>query len=243
MFSKIFKKRESVPKEKGEPVSEKKVEKKTEKTDKCKRNNTVNYFDPVKIWPNKNIAARFWCYTCGFLLIVLVAYVFADKFKIANRQSVAILAPNGDIQVARLMNYKDAGPLHDFCARYAADALLSRNPNGFDDPEGLKQIYTNYMYKEIIKQSAQARKLFKEKDIHQKCEITDSHDYKRSSGYVLARVVGQLIRTGHYKGQTFTDSYDFTLDVKLQRNYDWQSNFIYPYNASWVNLEMTRKEA
>jgi hypothetical protein len=230
----MFEKKENI-----EPEENKQVNISSDKTVKKKpKKKLYSRISAVSVFPNTNIAAKFWFRAFIVLFAVFLTVQLIQKFQIANKQSVAIMTSNGRVYVAPLIDYNEATPMHEMVAKYAAWALLNRNPNGFDEPKLLKQIYAEPLYRQVLAESRKSSTKFLNRDIHQKCEITHIIGLRKSQGYVMVKVVGQLIRTGRFQGQAFNDGFDFELDLKLIRNPDLGSNMRLPYIVDWLSINL-----
>lgn len=193
--------------------------------------------NPITMFPNNLIAARFWCYAFFIMLFIALIEPIPYFVMINNRQTVAIVDASGQTILAPATSWYDATSVHEFIANLAAKALLNRNPNGFDEPDLLKQVYLKPMYKIIMEQQQKIAEKFKSRDIHQKCEIMKVDMLQKSEDFIMARIKGQLIRSGVYQGQSYNEGFKFILDLKLVRNPRLGYNQRLPYAVSWFSIE------
>ena len=167
---------------------------------------------------------------CGFA--VAAPYLTISAMK--QKEKVVILDPGGTLIYSPLLGFEEAGNLHAYHVRLACLALLQRNPVGPDLPDLLKRIYLEDPARkraaEIYK--AQNRE-FKEKQIHQKVEVTkidilDTRKIKDGAGKsyeaVSVKAEGNLVRTGTIKGMEFREPSKFQIDFLFIRNPDLLGN-------------------
>jgi len=177
---------------------------------------------------NNIIAARFWMglaiLACGFAAAAPYLTIAAMK----QKEKVVILDPGGTLIYAPLLGFEEAGGLHAYHVRLACLALLQRNPVGPDLPDLLKRLY---LEEPARKKAATLYKSqnpeFKEKQIHQKVEVTkidilDTRKVSDGAGKsyeaVNVRVEGNLIRTGTLKSMEFREPAKFQIEFLFIRN-------------------------
>jgi len=183
---------------------------------------------------NNLIAARFWMLTAiVFAVLATIAPYFTIR-AMKQKEKVVILDSGGTLIYSPLLGFEEAGQLHAYHARLACLVLLQRNPVGPDLPDLLKRLYLE----DPARKKAAAMYLtqnveFKEKQIHQKVEITkidilDSRKMNNNSGQtyeaVNIRAQGHLIRTGTVNKLEFREPVKFTTEFLFIRNPDLLSN-------------------
>ena len=182
---------------------------------------------------NNLIAARFW-----MVLAILAAgcAVTAPYLTIAamkQKEKVVILDPGGTLIYAPLQGFEEAGSLHAYHARLACLALLQRNPIGPDLPDLLKRLYLEPARMKAASIYRQQNPEFKEKQIHQKVEVTkidilDTRQIKDGSGQsyetVRVRADGNLVRTGIVNQLEFREPAKFQAEFVFIRNPDLLAN-------------------
>jgi hypothetical protein len=220
------------------PENKENTKEKTTQSDK--KQSFISRLNPITIFPNNFVAARFWCYAFFVMLFVALIEPIPYFAMINNRERVLVMDQSGQFFVAPLTDYYNAAPIHQFVAKLATKSLLDRNPNGFDEGDLLKQLYLKPMYKLIIEQQKKIENKFKDREIHQKCEIMKVDMLQKEEGYVLARVKGQLIRGGVYQGQSYTEGFKFILDLKMVKNPRIGNNQRLPYAVSNFKIKTQR---
>ena len=103
-------------------------------------------FDPTLIFVQKDKLVWFWF---GFAMLILAAaavdrYFLVQSFK--QRERVVIIDPSNTFYVSPLLKFSEAKGLHVEQSTLAATSFLERNPNGFDNPDLLKQIFLKQAY-------------------------------------------------------------------------------------------------
>lgn len=183
---------------------------------------------------NNAIAARFWM----ALAIIAAAFAVAAPYltiqAMKQKEKVVILDPGGTLIYAPLLGFEEAGNLHAYHVRLACLALLQRNPVGPDLSDLLKRIYLEDPARKKAAALYKAQNPeFKEKQIHQKVEVTkidilDTRKIKDGAGQsyeaVSVHAEGNLVRTGTLKGMEFREPVKFQIEFLFIRNPDLLGN-------------------
>lgn len=185
-------------------------------------------FSPTRLFADTAFAARMWflvaCGAVGFCF--LQPYLIIGAYRVKER--VVVLDGGGTFSVSPLLGFEEAKELHESMALWATLALFQRNPRGFDYPDLLQKIF-------LVEASAKAQDdreashaEFEAKHIHQKPEVFRIEILRTREDRVLVKVEGQLIRTGVFENQAFTESPKFTLNLSFARNPNMLANKRYP---------------
>jgi hypothetical protein len=183
---------------------------------------------------NNLIAARFWMVVAMLAIAFAVAGPFLTIAAMKQQEKVVILDPGGTLIYAPLLGFEEAGSLHAYHVRLACLALLQRNPIGPDLSDLLKRIYLEdpARKKAAVLYKAQNPE-FKEKQIHQKVEVTkidilDTRKINDGAGKsyeaVSVRAEGNLIRTGTVNKLEFREPAKFQIEFLFVRNPDLLGN-------------------
>jgi hypothetical protein len=191
-------------------------------------------FSAVTAITNNLVAARFWM---GLAVVATGFAAAAPYFTIQamkQKEKVVILDPGGTLIYAPLLGFEDAGQLHAYHVRLACLALLQRNPVGPDLSDLLKRLYLEDPARKKAAALYQAQNPeFKEKQIHQKVEVTridilDTRKINDRSGQsyeaVTVRAAWSLVRTGTVNNLEFREPVKFTVEFLFIRNPDLLGN-------------------
>ncbi len=183
---------------------------------------------------NNLIAARFWMALAALATAFAVAAPFLTIAAMKQQEKVVILDPGGTLIYAPLLGFEEAGSLHAYHVRLACLALLQRNPVGPDLSDLLKRIYLEDPARKKAAALYKAQNPeFKEKQIHQKVEVTkidilDTRKINDGAGKsyeaVSVRAEGNLVRTGTVKGMEFREPVKFQIEFLFVRNPDLLGN-------------------
>lgn len=183
---------------------------------------------------NNAIAARFWMALAIIASAFAVAAPYLTIQAMKQKEKVVILDPGGTLIYAPLLGFEEAGNLHAYHVRLACLALLQRNPVGPDLSDLLKRIYLEDPARKKAAALYKAQNPeFKEKQIHQKVEVTkidilDTRKIKDGAGQsyeaVSVRAEGNLVRTGTLKGMEFREPVKFQIEFLFIRNPDLLGN-------------------
>jgi hypothetical protein len=183
---------------------------------------------------NNLIAARFWMVLALLAVGFAVASPYLTVQAMKQKEKVVILDPGGTLIYAPLLGFEEAGNLHAYHARLACLALLQRNPIGPDLPDLLKRLYLEDPARKKAAAIYRAQNPeFKEKQIHQKVEVTkidilDTRKINDRSGQsyeaVSVRAEGNLVRTGTVNKLEFREPVKFQAEFLFIRNPDLLGN-------------------
>ena len=183
---------------------------------------------------NNVIAARFWMAIAALAVAFAVAAPYLTIAAMKQKEKVVILDPGGTLIYAPLLGFEEAGNLHAYHVRLACLALLQRNPVGPDLPDLLKRVYLEDPARKKAAAIYKAQNPeFKEKQIHQKAEVTkidilDTRKVNDGAGKsyeaVSVRAEGNLIRTGTLNKLEFREPVKFQVEFLFVRNPDLLGN-------------------
>jgi hypothetical protein len=185
-------------------------------------------FSPAKLFADHAFAARAWCLiACSALALAIVQPYFIAQ-AMTGRERVVVLDGAGTFSVSPVLGFEEAKELHEAMTMWATLALLQRNPRDFDYPEVLQKLFLADAFVKAQGDRDKARAEFEHKNIHQKPEVFKIDILRTREDRVLVKVEGQLIRTGIFENQTFTEAPKFTLNLMLARNPNMLANKRYP---------------
>ncbi|MEO7700676.1 MAG: hypothetical protein ABIZ04_15750 [Opitutus sp.] len=185
-------------------------------------------FSPVRLFADHAFAARIWC----LVALGAVAFCFIQPYLIINayraRERVVVLDGAGTYSISPLLGFEEAKSLHESIALSATLALLQRNPKNFDFPDLLAKLYLKDAHTRAEADRDKTKGEFEVKNIHQKPEVFKIELLQTRDATVLVKLEGQLIRTGVFENQMFTEALKFTLNLTLARNPDMLANKRFP---------------
>jgi hypothetical protein len=185
-------------------------------------------FSPARLFADHAFAARIWFFVaCGALAFcVIQPYLIINAYRARDR--VVVLDGAGSFSVSPLLGFEEAKDLHEAMALWATLALFQRNPKNFDYPDMLQKMFLADAHNKAIADREKSNAEFDVKNIHQKPEVFKIDIVRTREDRVLVKVEGQLVRTGVFENQTFTESPKFTLILTFARNPDMIANKRYP---------------
>ena len=185
-------------------------------------------FDPTQLFAQRDRLPWFWFFV-AVAVTVLAAfdrYHLVGQFK--QRERVVIIDPAGTYYLSPLLQFSEAKELHVQQAELATLVFLERNPKDFDHPDLLKQMFLKQALQKAQDQRAREAVEFRAKQLHQKPEIARIDILATRENEVLARVSGQVIRTGIFQEKAFTEAFSFKLSLRLLRNPNLAANGRFP---------------
>lgn len=189
-------------------------------------------FHPLQLFTDHAWAARIWF----VVALIAIAAAFAQPFLILStirtRERVVILDGSGTYHLSPLLAFEEAEKLHENQALLACLALLQKGPAGFDHPELLEKMFLPDALQAARTEAQKAAEEFAQKALHQKAEVAKITVLETRESVVLVQAEGQLIRTGVFQGQVFTEAPSFTVRFTFARNPNLATNGRYPL-AVW----------
>ncbi len=186
---------------------------------------------------HSTVSARIWFgVACGFALLCAILPQFTIH-AMKEHEKVVILTPDGSVLYSPALGFSEQGALQEYEAKLAALSILQRNPNGQDLPEISKIEFIKPAKEKIQQLIASQAAEFKEKNIHQKCEITkvlilDTQRIMDKSNNSFeaytVNVNGHLIREGSLNGIAFHEPYSFEMQLVFLRNPNILSSSMMP---------------
>ena len=183
---------------------------------------------------NNIIAARFWMAIALICAALAVTSPYLTIKAMKQKEKVVILDQGGTLIYSPLLGFEEAAGLQAYHVRLACLALLQRNPIGPDLPDLLKRMY---LEEPARKKAAALYKTqnpeFKEKEIHQKVEVSkldilDTRKMKDGAGVsyeaVDVEAEGNLVRTGTLNKIEFREVAKFKITFFFVRNPDLMGN-------------------
>jgi hypothetical protein len=110
--------------------------------------------------------------------------------------------------------------------------LYSRNPGGLDQPELLEKLFLTDAARQAQAEIAGSAEEFAAKRLHQKTEVLKLTVLETRENLVLVQAEGQLVRSGVFQGQVFTEAPAFRVRFTFVRNPDLAANGRFPL-AVW----------
>ena len=144
--------------------------------------------NPTRVLVDKDRAAFFWFLiaVAAILIALIEPYFLISKLK--ERERVVIVDPAGTYYVSPLLQFQESKELHTQQATLATVALLDRNPEGFDHPDLLKQMFLKAAHEKAVDTASKDSAEFKAKQLHQKAEIAEIKLLKTRENFVLTQV-------------------------------------------------------
>ena len=139
-----------------------------------------------------------------------------------------VLDGAGTFSISPLLGFEEAKGLHESMALWATLALFQRNPKGWDYPELLHKLFLADATVKANGEREKSQPEFEAKQIHQKPEVFKIDILRTREDRVLVKVEGQLVRTGAFENQSFSESPKFTLALTFARNPDMLANKRFP---------------
>ncbi len=185
-------------------------------------------FSPARFFADHAFAARMWFLVacCAMAFCAIEPFLIIKAYR--TRERVVVLDGAGSFSVSPLLGFEEAKDLHEAMALWATLALFQRNPKNFDYPEMVQRLFLTDAAAKASADREKSAPEFDTKQIHQKPEVFKLDILRTREDRVLVKVEGQLVRTGVFEGQTFTESPKFTLTLTFARNPNMLANKRYP---------------
>ena len=131
----------------------------------------------------------------GFLIYLPFSLLFPLYMYYTRDQSKLILLDSStSYHITEYANEERLKQLYSYQIEQATLAFLMRNPNGFDQPSLVKDIFTKDALKSVYVSLEKESKLFYNFKMHQKVEIQNIRILRANRHKSYAKVTGQLFR-------------------------------------------------
>lgn len=161
------------------------------------------------------------------LLIMVFAMVICNIATILlmrEQHKIIIMDNAGNYHLTVAHDLKNADKLRDNCARAAATALLTRNPDGFVFPDLLFQSFLRNCDEWIRDHVQQTAAEFTLQKIRQVPEVQRIKILDRGNGYWIAHMQIYLTRACEYEGTKFVDNFETVVSFLMVENPDISAN-------------------
>lgn len=185
-------------------------------------------FQPTRLFVDRDRSAQLWF---GIAVVAVAAALVQPHLiirKLKEHERIVVLDPAGTYHVSPLLSFQEAKDFHAQQSTLAVMAFLERHPKGPDHPELLKQMFLKAAHEKARRQLTAEAPEFEAKRQHQKPEVARIDILETREDFVMTRVTGQLIRTGHFNGKVFNEAVPFSLALKFRRNPDMVQNGRFP---------------
>ena len=166
---------------------------------------------------SRNKSGKAWPLLYLLTLIAFIVMVFKLTHAFETRSRFILMGENA-YYVVKEADFTTAKEVHLEQADLATTSLLNRGPSGFDSERRLKYLFNAPSYQKAVQLASEESVAFETKSLHQKAEVFETKIQKMSSRSVQVLVVGQLIRTGVFERETFTEVLRFELRMTFVDN-------------------------
>jgi len=195
---------------------------------------------PGQLFSDNAMASRLWFVVSLLFFTICISQHFLLRSMSRESERVVVLDGGGTFSISPLLRFEEAEEVHRNIAMLASKALLSINANGFDFPELLERIFLKEALEEAKKQLGSIKEELVVKNISQKHQIEKIKLLTTRNDVVLAKIKGEVIRTGIFEGKNFVEAFPFSLRLTLVRNPNMLSNKRYPLAV--YDFELLGKE-
>lgn len=185
-------------------------------------------FSPARLFADHAFAARAWCVIACLAVGLCILQPYLILKASSGRERVVVLDGSGTFSVSPVLGFEEAKELHEAMTLWATLALFQRNPRDIDYPDVLQRLFLTQAFNKAQADRERTKAEFEAKNIHQKPEVFRIDVLRTREDRVLVKVEGQLIRTGAFEGQAFTEAPKFTLNLTFARNPNMLANKRYP---------------
>ena len=171
----------------------------------------------------------------GFLLYLPLSLLYPLYMYYERDQSKLILLDSqSSYHVTEYANEEKLKQLYCYQIEQATLAFLMRNPNGFDQPSLVKEIFIKDALKSVYQELDKEAELFKSFKMHQKVEIQNIRILRANRKKSYAKVTGQLFRFYTSINNTNKQALvlNFELNIEMEVNYNLATESKYPFNIT-----------
>ena len=175
---------------------------------------------------------RFLVWLCLLLVISNILTPALVAVVLFKKQIVVVADEGGNMVIAPGLDFRQAAKIHTTCAMLATQALLQRNPTGFDMPEMVGNLFARAGKTKADEELKLALPSLGKKSMHQKVEIESvnvtSVSKRADIQIYYIQVKGQIIRDGNIGGARVREVDQFAVLYEMWRNPRLTENGRYP---------------
>jgi len=196
----------------------------TTPTDHARLASAPGRFDFAAFFAHKDRLARL---AMAVALLALVATGLALSLattQVRHGVRFVVLDSAGNWTLAPGNTFAAATELHVQQALLAANALLLRNPDNFDQPEVIQALFGHHAMAQALQLKNLEAAEFQERRLQQKPQVARINAIETRDDRAQIEVTGQLLRTGLYRKTPFTEVIPFKLRLTFRPNPDLLRN-------------------
>jgi hypothetical protein len=171
-----------------------------------------------------------WLWQAVFVLAVIGGFVshHLTVAEMMRRMRFVAMDSRDTFYLSSVGSFESSRQIHAELARMAAEAIFSRNPEGFDDPERLERLFNPTTTTLLRNEASRDADVFRAEQIHQKIETGEIRELEVDDNTALVSVQGQILRTAMFNQRLVNDSRKVTVFLRLRVNEDMAHNGRYP---------------
>lgn len=171
-----------------------------------------------------------WLWQGLFAAAVVAGFVshYITVAQMMQRMRFVAMDSRDTFYLSSIGSFESARQIHAELAKMAAEAIFSRNPEGFDDPERLERLFNPATTATLQSEASRDAEVFRSEQIHQKIETGEIRELEVDDNTALVSVQGQILRTAVFNQRLVNDSKKVTVFLRLRVNEDMARNGRYP---------------
>jgi hypothetical protein len=171
-----------------------------------------------------------WLWQAVFVLAVIGGFVshHLTVAEMMRRMRFVAMDSRDTFYLSSVGSFESSRQIHAELARMAEEAIFSRNPEGFDDPERLERLFNPTTTTLLRNEASRDADVFRAEQIHQKIETGEIRELEVDDNTALVSVQGQILRTAMFNQRLVNDSRKVTVFLRLRVNEDMAHNGRYP---------------
>lgn len=181
-------------------------------------------FDLAAFFAHKDRLARLAMAVALLAVITTGLAVSLAATQVRHGVRFVVLDPAGNWTLAPGTTFAAAAELHVQQALLAANALLLRNPENFDQPEVIEALFGPRALAQALQLKNHEAAEFRERRLQQKPQVARINAIETRDDRAQIEVTGQLFRTGLYRKTPFTEVIPFRLRLSFRPNPDLLRN-------------------
>lgn len=181
-------------------------------------------FDFGAFFAHKDRLARLAMAVALLALVITGVALGMATTQVRHGVRFVVLDPAGNWTLAPGNTFAAATELHVQQALLAANALLLRNPDSFDQPEVIEAMFGRYAIAQAMQLKNTEGREFHERQLQQKPQVARINAIETRDDRAQIEVTGQLLRTGLYRRTPFTEVLPFKLRLTFRPNPDLLRN-------------------
>lgn len=199
---------------------------------------TKKHQTPFELFAKRRDSNRL-AFTAIIMVTVINALICWQMSERIGNKPQFVVMDDRTYYLPKSLDFSDAKELHVSQAGLVMESLFDRGPDGLDHPERLKRLCERSSYLDATTLVQNEQGAFEAKKLHQKFELRAVQILQAEDESVRVAVDGQLIRTGEFGAEPFSEALAVKAQLLFVRNPALVINGAFPTLLRSLKIEIS----